>query len=234
MSLWLPLYDKTTEDPNWNNLYPNRGNINAWLSPNEPVFNGSKLVSGMSAECMRWAANSDKWILQMVNHYGLGNEVNNGSNCVAANWIDKSAFLVSHNPKQPLDPAQAGTIFRGNSTGDMWVDGGAENLGKWEDTIGAWHAVPGFIPTAIAGSPDKIRKYQADVSIAAAGSGIRLTLPAGGKFDVRMIDARGRIVTEQLIGKSTVLHDRSLAPGAFQVIAQPGEEMYRSSVSVAR
>ena len=233
LNLWLPLYDKTVEDPNWNTLYPNRGNINEWLSPDEPVFNGSTLQGGMSAECMRWAANSDKWILQMVNHYGLGNEVSNGSNCVAANWIDKAAFLVSHNPKQPLDPAQVGTIFRANSTGDMWVDGGVENLGKWEDTTGAWHAVPGFVPTGVS-EFSRICRDDPAISITGFGSGIRIMFPTGKAFTARIIDVQGRTVLQRGVTGDAVLRDNRLRAGVYQVIMESGSERYSRTLTLAQ
>jgi len=237
MNLWLPLYDKTTEDPDWNTKYPNRGNINGWLLPEEPVYNGSGLRGGMGSECMRWAANSDKWVLQMACYRGLSNDW--GSNCVAANWIDKAAFMVSHNPhalvpvpEDVLAPINTtDTIFHGNSTGDMWVDGGPENLGKWEDTLGVWHAVPGFVPTEAA-RPDLLFHDRRSSRIAGTRAGIQLMLPDGRAFAVRIIDMQGRIILRQYVAGCALICETQLCAGAYQVIADCGKEIYSSRITV--
>jgi len=222
--LWVPLYDKTADQADWNQLYPNRGSINDFLG--RTVFNNS-----MGSECMRWAANSDKWILEQAFYHGLDSD--EGGNCVAVNWVDLAAFMCSNNPKLPSDPAQIGTIYRGNSTGDMWVDGGAQNLGKWEDTTGVWHAVPGFVPTGVSES-SRISNNHPALSIAGAGSGIRIMLPAGRTFMARVVDAQGRTIIQKRVTGETVLHDQRLHAGVYQVVLESGNQMYGSTLTLAQ
>jgi hypothetical protein len=197
------------------------------------VFAGSRFNGSFGGECIRWAANSDKWVLQNEQFYGLGNEQFCGSNCVAANWVDNAAFLVSHNIKPPLDPAQTGVIFHGNATGDMWVDGGVENLGKWEDTAGVWHAVPGFVPTGVA-EPDWISQDRPAMSIIGAGCEIRIILPAGKAFTARIIDMQGRTILQRSVTGDAVLRDTRLRAAVYHVIMESGSEMYGRTLTLAQ
>jgi hypothetical protein len=193
------------------------GNVNAWLP--QPFFDGSEVC-----QVIRFANNSDKWILQTAYHADNGNSV-------AANWVDKTAFMVSTN---------VGTydanhrVSYGNNTGDMWVDGGAENLGKWEDTAGVWHAVPGYIPTSIAGSHERTTNYRAGVSFSVKDSRIQLSLPAGTAFLVAVFDECGAMLVRENAAGTAVLGDRALTPGVYQVVAARGKEVYRGSVTIVR
>jgi hypothetical protein len=94
---------------------------------------------GADAEVMRWAVNSDKWFLDQVGWYGHAGEIFAGSEQVAFNWVEKIGIRVSNNGKTPKDanPAGGGVIITGNEPGDLWIDGGAENTGKYEDATGA-------------------------------------------------------------------------------------------------
>jgi hypothetical protein len=155
-----------------------------------------------------------------------------GSNAVAANWVDKAAFMCSNNPLMPPDPAQVGTIYCGNAAGDMWVDGGTENLGKWEDTLGVWHAVPGFVPTGVA-RPELLSHDRRPAQIAGTRAAIQLMLPDGRAFAVRVIDMQGRNILRQRIVGCALIRDKQLCAGAYQVIAERGKEVYSSRITVA-
>jgi len=85
---------------------------------------------GQGAELVRWAKNSDKWVLQQIAFTGL--EVGGGSNQVLANWVDHQAIRTSNNLK--------GDRWS-NCTGDFWVDGGTANAGKYEGADGVWRSV---------------------------------------------------------------------------------------------
>jgi len=176
---------------------------------------------------MRWAANSDKWVLQTVYWNTSGEQ----GNSVAANWVDKTAIMVTDNKGAG---GASGRISYGNNTGDMWVDGGAENLGKWEDTTGAWHAIPGYIPTGIAGSHERAANYRGNVSFGVKDSRIELSLPAGTAFLVAVFDERGAMLVRKSAAGTVVLRDRTLTPGVYQVVASRGKKVYRGSVTIVR
>jgi len=203
----VALFDKSPYT--WFQVY---GDINAWLP--SPKFTGSE-----SCEVMRWAANSDKWVLQTV-YSGAGNSV-------AANWIDKTAILVTDNPK-----TSGGGVRYGNKTGDMWVDGGAENIGKWEDTTGVWHAIPGYTPTSIMESRQDAINCRAGVFFSATGSRIRFSLPTGGIFAIAVFNGRGIMIASRDVAGTAVLGDRELTPGVYRVVASRGKEAYRGSVII--
>jgi len=105
---------------------------------------------GAGGELIRWAENSDKWVLQQIGWYGHAGAIYDGSNQVVANWVDRQAFRTSMNPKVSSDG-----ITYCSCPGDFWVDGGASNAGKYEGADGVWRAVgvtgtksPGSVPTA--------------------------------------------------------------------------------------
>jgi hypothetical protein len=112
--------------------------------------------STAGCELIRFAVNSDKWVLQGVGWCGHAGAIVNGGNSGAANWVDHTAFIATNNP--PVDCANPSG--KANNTGSIWIDGGPENLGKWEDTAGVWHSVPGYIPS-IGLSVDTV-KFAAD------------------------------------------------------------------------
>jgi hypothetical protein len=85
---------------------------------------------GQGAELVRWARNSDKWVLQQIAFSGLN--VSGGSNQLLANWVDHIAIRTSHN----LNGDRWSSC-----TGDFWVDGGTANAGKYEGADGVWRTV---------------------------------------------------------------------------------------------
>ena len=107
---------------------------------------------GQGAELIRWAANSDKWVLQQIAWSGLS--VDQGSNQVIANWVDHQAIRTSQN---------SSSSHLSNCTGDFWVDGGAANAGKYEGADGVWRTV-NVAGTRSSGIPDNKRSNAADGS----------------------------------------------------------------------
>jgi hypothetical protein len=106
--------------------------------------------AGQGAELIRWARNSDKWVLQQIAWSGL--DVVLGSNQLIANWIDKQAILTSQHADGD------GWCC---STGDFWVDGGAANAGKYEGADGVWRSVSAT-GTQSLGIPDHERSGAID------------------------------------------------------------------------
>ena len=119
---------------------------------------------GQGAELVRWARNSDKWVLQQIAFSGL--EVGGGSNQVLANWVDHKAIRTSHNIKGD---------HWSSCTGDFWVDGGAANAGKYEGADGVWRtpAVTGTDRSIHQRSPLSGARFQSraqEISLKKSGS----------------------------------------------------------------
>jgi hypothetical protein len=87
---------------------------------------------GSGAECIRWAANSDKWLTETVGWNGHADAIYSGSNSLAINWVNNQYIMVTNNPKA------TGAWYCGCS-GDLWVVGGPAN--SYEDPSGQWHVV---------------------------------------------------------------------------------------------
>ncbi len=91
---------------------------------------GVDLGESASGELIRWAVNSEKWVLQQIGWEGHAKKVAQGSNQLIVNWKDKEAIMTSANPIGGRDG-----IRYCNSTGDFWVEGPA---GKVELASGEW------------------------------------------------------------------------------------------------
>jgi hypothetical protein len=107
------------------------GNMAQWIG-NTSLFSGTE-----GCELIRWAVNSDKWVLQQVGWWGHAANIEQGANQFAGNWVDKQAIMISNNPRLPQNSQPP----YGNCPGDLWIDGGAAAVGKYEDTTGNWIAV---------------------------------------------------------------------------------------------
>jgi hypothetical protein len=119
---------------------------------------------GQGAELVRWARNSDKWVLQQIAFTGL--EVGGGSNQLLTNWVDHKAIRTSHNIKGD---------HWSSCTGDFWVDGGAANAGKYEGADGVWRtpAVTGTDRSIHQRSPLSGARFQSraqEISLKKSGS----------------------------------------------------------------
>jgi len=179
---------------------------------------------GRDAELVRWAVNSDKWVLQQAGWYGHADDNSWGSNMVAGNWVDQAAIRISNNPKQPqnnnVTGGGDGTIYLGNEAGDLWVDGGAENAGKYEDEAGVWHAVPGYAPTGVRYIPvSTMVSGREAVSVGAAGS-VRIDLPSNASASIAVHDVLGRSIRTLAASGPCMLPAGTINPGMYIVSAQ--------------
>jgi len=116
--------------------------IESWLGENV----------GQGGELIRWARNSDKWVLQQIGWQGHADAILQGSNQIIANWVDGQAIRTSQN---------ASGTRQCNCTGDFWVDGGAGNAGKYEGADGVWRT-PAMTGIADAGAPGRTNACAAD------------------------------------------------------------------------
>jgi hypothetical protein len=91
---------------------------------------GVNLGESASGELIRWAVNSEKWVLQQIGWEGHAKKVARGSNQLIVNWKDKEAILTSTNPRGGTDG-----VYYCNTTGDFRVEGPA---GKVELASGEW------------------------------------------------------------------------------------------------
>jgi hypothetical protein len=187
---------------------------------------------GRDAELVRWAANSDKWVLQQVGWYGHADETSKGSNQVAANWKDQAAICISSNPKVPLDNAQVGIIDYGNCAGDMWIDGGAANAGKYEDENGVWHSVPGYVPTQAGYIPVSMNSSrQSGISVDRRGR-VRIDLAASGPAIVRITDMCGRILYSSKAEAYLLLPAGALKSGMYLMTEIADGKSFSTKIAV--
>jgi len=196
---------------------------------------GSDLIAG-DGELIRWAVNSDKWVLQQYGWWGHADAIAHGTNQVLINWVDKAGVVPSRNPKVPMDPTGGGggVVYCGNCPGDFWVDGGAANYGKYEDANGVWNAVPGYVPTpATAGASPANDFRPSIVSIDAAGS-LRITLPSNGRALVRLIDMRGKSVLSTTAVGGLMVPAGTVLPGMYLIDIQCAGREIIGKVSISR
>jgi len=187
---------------------------------------------GRDAELVRWAANSDKWVLQQVGWYGHADDISSGSNQVAANWKDQAAICISSNPKVPLDNAQVGIIDCGNCAGDMWIDGGAANAGKYEDENGVWHSVTGYVPTQAGYIPvSKNISRQPGISVGSRGT-VRIGLAASGPAIVRIMDMQGRILYSSKVEAYLQLPAKALKSGMYLMTEISDGKSFSTKIAV--
>jgi hypothetical protein len=149
---------------------------------------------GEGCELIRWAVNSDKWVLQNVGWYGHASNIATGSNSVACDWIDHVAFNITKNPKPPSADVM-GYMFINNCTGDMWISDPANNPqgNKYEDLQGVWHTCPGATavenPAAMGWEPSRngIAGITSDIS-----PSIRIHVTNQGPWKVSIAGVDGR------------------------------------------
>jgi hypothetical protein len=179
--LYLDRIDYTQHGGPINNevgINPTIANMEAW--------SGHSI--GVGSEHIRWAVNSDKWVMQEVGWVGHADQIAQGSNQVVCNWVDKVAINISNNPS---------STRLNNCPGDLWVSDPANNAGgnKYEDETGAWHTVPG---TAARESGACVGRDGMFSEIAGAPSGhaaaVRVRIPHQGPWELAIAAANGRTV----------------------------------------
>jgi len=199
--------------------------------------------AGLGAELIRWAVNSDKWVLQQIGWYGHAGSMGKGTNQVACNWADMVAIRISNNPKVPQEPCNVagqkdccggcGAIYTGNCTGDMWIDGGAANAGKYEDGSGTWHSVPGYIQTGVymPAAGHSVRHPAASVD----GKGhVRIDLPFAGRSWVQLIDVRGIVVYAAYAAGGALAPASELGHGIYLVRVEHEGVIAAATISISR
>jgi hypothetical protein len=196
---------------------------------------GSDLIAG-DGELIRWAVNSDKWVLQQYGWWGHADNIKNGTNQILINWVDKAGVVPSRNPKVPMDPTSGGggVVYYGNCPGDFWVDGGAANYGKYEDANGVWNAVPGYVPTkATTGAAAANGSCPSIASFDAAGD-IRIKIPSDGRAMVRLIDMRGNTALSTTAVNELSVPAGTLSPGMYLLSVRCTGRMSIGKVSISR
>ena len=148
----------------------------------------------------RAATNSEKWVLQMVCHYYGCVTEQAGTDQVAVNWVDRTAIRISSNPY--FDNCAPNGCFSfqnmtgpayGSDAGDLYVDGGPENAGKYEDVNGTWIAVPPVDPvSAIAPRSFGRARNSGYPSTHLVIAESAANLGKAGRADI--MDLRGRLV----------------------------------------
>jgi hypothetical protein len=168
---------------------------------------------GGGAECIRWAANSDKWMTECVGWFGHADAIYEGSNSLGINWVDNEYIRVTNNPKVDCKDCACATV--GSCTGQLWIGGGPAN--SWQDATGKWRTM-GTTQTA-AGTQG--RNGFSSIAIERTRQGITIASSAQKNLMVRLIDVRGRAVA---MGRGTgELSFRSLPPGIYTVQASAGD-----------
>jgi len=233
------------------NLYINRVNYSTKSITSSVNMTTSQMMQWSGdqfegdVEGVRWACNSDKWVLQQCSHDHGG--VTN-SNQVAGNWVDQAAIRLSNNPKTTYDannqPVQ-GRFFYGNEPGDMWIDGGVANKGKYEDENGAWQTVPGYDPSqadyVAAGSSTPagyvpargISLSQLTASMNAAGA-VRIDRASSGRAEIRIMDMQGKSLYASTAAGVLTLSAGTLKPGLYVITERSAGTSVSATLLVSR
>lgn len=181
---------------------------------------------GTGCEHIRWAVNSDKWVLQSVGWEGHAASLTMGSNQVVCNWIDKVAINISRNPR-----TASGVVLRfNNCTGDMWIDDPVNNpnANRYEDLQGAWHTVDGA--TIIdSGRRPAGRIPAGDISATATGE-ILISLRSQDAAAVSVLDLHGKTI-RRLTG-SGMVSTGALPAGSYVVKVADANRIRTASVVV--
>ena len=206
---------------------------------------GEKIGNG--AEVIRWAVNSDKWVLQGIGLTNSGHADNNflGCNSVVCNWIDHVAINISKNPAPfcgAWDYETCGipttlekSLITNNDPGDMWISDPANNPNgdRYEDLQGVWHAVDG---TAVSSDRDRNGMYEqshSPIVLKEADRELSLRLPSGETSEIRITDIRGMTIARQMARGRTRISLKGFAPGTYFVIVN-NEGIAKNSKVIVR
>jgi hypothetical protein len=227
-------------------LYINRVNYSSKSITSDQVMNTTQLTNwsgaqfGLDVEGVRWACNSDKWILQQCSpdHGQMAT-----SDMVAGNFVDQAAIKMSNNVLASAGSTANGTFYFGNEPGDLWIDGGAVNKGKYEDETGAWNAVPGFDPSqaeyVAAGGTVSAERLQSPVvrqvtvSAGAAGA-IRIDLVSSAHAEIRIVDMHGSTLFSSIARTNLTLPAETLKPGLYVMTERSDRTTVRTRIIVSR
>lgn len=200
------------------NRTPSMGDLAQWT--------GTKaLPYGMM---MRWASNSDKWILIAGCHYDCSTVSELGMDQVALNWVESSGIVLSRNVWRDMCfKSGAGDCMNwdclvqqgpipGNGAGDLYISGGPANA--YEDAAGQWIPVPPLPDTPVnamrAGMPSVLP--MAPVVVDNAGILIVNRVAAGSRLEIS--DMQGKPVLTRRVGAGTsIVPAGSLIKGLYVV-----------------
>ena len=203
---------------------------------------------GADVEGLGWACNSDKWVLQHVGWYGHADLLSWGTEQVATNWVDMVAIRISNNGKKvqetcpPERPGPdccggCGKVYPGNEFGDLWVDGGAANAGKYEDASGVWHSVPGWSgtcpPTSVATMPAaEGARPTVSASVDKMGS-IRIFPSVPGHGTVRIVDMQGKAAYSAAFAGPMTVPAGAIKPGVYLMSGNSGSAVFSTRFTVS-
>jgi len=165
---------------------------------------------GLGAECIRWAANSDKWMTECVGWYGHADNLMLGSNSLAINWVNNEYIMVTNNPKQAQN-SSCNLNPIGSCTGDLWVGGGPAN--SYEGADGSWHSTG--VPVQV-GEDHMLLESNELIAPAMIGSHA-LVIAARGRVKVQIIDARGAVVAAVAGTGPQTIDVSSMSPGIYVI-----------------
>ena len=203
---------------------------------------------GGDGELVRWSVNSDKWVLQQLGWYGHADRIFEGSNAVAGNWVDQASIRISNNP---MPPVEAGTLYQlnnvlyyGNEPGDLWIDGGAANAGKYENSAGTWVSVPlpsgytcEYVPVPVTNAEGMpafaANSHQLKASIEANGA-LRIDLPIAGQAAAQIINIQGKCLYSSMAATSLTLPSGALQSGIYVISEQQGKTAQTTKITINR
>jgi hypothetical protein len=171
------------------------------------------------ADLIRWAANSEKWVMRQIGWCWQSPEY--GSNSVAVNWKDKQAINMSHtsryvrasscavNPPPRTPPTDCA------EPGDLWIDFGAGNENKWEDENGVLHAEAPIEPVGTISG-----RVSAAVPSMRVLNGTCLSIAVRGAYGLSIVNAQGEMVLSRQGHGPAIVDVPSLKPGAYLVQAR--------------
>jgi hypothetical protein len=151
---------------------------------------------------IRWAANSDKWVLISGCHYECATVSELGMDQVAMNWVESSGVAISRNAYRDmcynsaagwncmnLDCLVQQGPIPSNLAGDMFIAGGPAN--SYEDVSGQWVPVKPVDPTNAICVRESAQKPGIELAIDKTG----MRIVGGDSYGsiVELIDMRGRI-----------------------------------------
>jgi hypothetical protein len=184
---------------------------------------------GAGCELIRWAVNSDKWVLQNVGWYGHADAIAEGSNAVACDWIDKVAFNITKNPKLPSADAN-GVMHINSCTGDMWINDPTNNPSgnKYEDLSGVWHTVA----STATGNEYSLLAEKKPAAIAMTPAGLLISIDPRSTSNISITDIKGRSIASRIVRGDALCVPRTLLTcGTYIVIVKSGNELLRRIVT---
>lgn len=157
---------------------------------------------GNLGQYMRWAANSDKWLLVQTGYNCNGNGSSAG-NQVLCNWKDRTGLC-------PTGTTAGGSL--GYDAGDFWINDPVRNPNgdKYEDVNGNWVSVTPrdiYLTWTVSGT----NPYQVSLSAYPADAGIRYT--TDGSDPTQSSDLYTAQLNLTATGRATMIKARAFRTG---------------------